>query len=662
MCGITGVLNRVDAPPVTEATLRQMLAMIRHRGPDEIGIYRDEWVGLGNARLSIIDLSGGQQPISNEDGTLWIVFNGEIFNYLELRPELEARGHQFATHCDTEVIVHLYEDYGPGCLSRLNGQFAIAIWDTRNRSLFLARDRLGIRPIFYTRNDQQLVFGSEIKALLACPGVNAEINHDALDQVFVYWSALSPNTVFNGIWEVPPGHYLLAKDNALSVEPYWSLDFEVDRTAQPEQVYLEELEALLIDATRIRLRADVPVGAYLSGGLDSSLTTALIRNYTHNRLDTFSIAFADNPGFDESAFQRRMAAHLGTDHRVVQCTHADIGAVFPEVVWHTETPVLRTAPAPMFLLSKLVHEHNLKVVLTGEGADEFLAGYDIFKEMKIRRFWAQHPESQIRPLLLKRIYPDIANLGSLNNTFLNAFFKRGLADTGSPYYSHAIRWSNTARTQRFLAHQRLEEDARLPLTVPPGFHRWSSLGQAQYLESTVFLPQYLLSSQGDRMAMANSVEGRYPFLDYRVVEFCNRLPPDVKMPGLREKWLLKQIGRRLLPPEIWQRTKRPYRAPIHRSFYGQHTPDYVEELLSDSALRESGLFNPAAVAQLTHKATNGGGLSETDEMALVGVLSTQLVYQQFVKTFNLAPYDTCSPAKVVDRVTTEIGASVAVGK
>ena len=645
MCGIVGVLNLADRPPVEEATLRDMLGMIRHRGPDGFGIYRDAQVGLGNARLSIIDLAGGDQPIGNEDGTVWIVYNGEIFNYVELRPELEKRGHHFATNCDTEVIVHLYEDYGPECLNLLNGQFAMAIWDSRNRSLFLARDRVGIRPLFYTQHDGRLIFGSEIKTILAAPGVAAEIDPAALEQIFTYWSTLSPRTIYRDVVDVPPGHYLLVKQGEAVPEPkpYWQLKFEepAAHSRRPAQDYLDELESLLVDATRIRLRADVPVGAYLSGGLDSSTTTAIIRRDTNARLDTFSIAFVDNPEFDESAFQQRMAAHLGTDHRVVECTHADIGRVFPEVIWHTETPILRASPAPMFLLSGLVRQHRMKVVLTGEGADEFLAGYDIFKEMAVRRFWARQPDSTIRPALLRRLYPDIADLNSVNGAYLAAFFKRGLGDTESPYYSHLIRWTNTARTRRFLAGdgRRTTDDGRLPTPVVPNeFHCWSPLAQAQYLEITVFMSQYLLSSQGDRPGMAHSVEGRFPFLDYRVIEFGNRLPSAMKLSGMTEKWLLKQLGRKLVPPEIWQRPKRPYRAPIHRSFFGDgrtgSTPDWVCDALSESRLRDSGLFNVGAVTQLARKAASGARLSETEDMAVVGILSTQLVHQQFVKSFD----------------------------
>ncbi|HIK19455.1 MAG TPA: asparagine synthase (glutamine-hydrolyzing) [Leptolyngbyaceae cyanobacterium M33_DOE_097] len=652
MCGIVGVLNLNKAQPIPERVLRQMLGMIRHRGPDEFGIYRDEWVNLGNARLSIVDLAGGQQPISNEDGTLWIVFNGEIFNHHELRPELEKRGHRFKTHCDTEVILHLYEEHGTDCLNYLNGQFAIAIWDTRNQRLFMARDRLGVRPLFYTQSDGQLIFGSEIKTLLAHPAVTAEMEPAAVSQVFTFWSAQTPNTVFKNIYVLPPGHYLIAQSGQIRIQPYWELDFDTQPSLHSSpQDYLAEFEQLLIDSTLLRLRADVPVGAYLSGGLDSSTTTAIIRKYTQNPLETFSISFSDSE-FDESEFQRRMADVLGTHHQVVYCTHADIGNVFPEVIWHTETPMLRTAPAPMMLLSRLVREHDFKVVITGEGADEFLGGYDIFKEMVVRRFWAKNPDSAWRPLLLRRLYPEIGRLGGSNERFLMSFFKKQLTETEMPFYSHLIRWSNGARLQRLLLNPPQAtplEQAEQLVPIPEKFHQWSPLARAQYLEITTFLSPYLLSSQGDRVAMANSVEGRFPFLDYRVVEFCNRLPAQLKLRGLNEKWLLRQLASKLLPADIWQRRKRPYRAPIHRSFFHAQTPDYVTDLLSECALKESGLFNPLAVEQLVRKTQSGLQLSEVDDMAIAGVLSAQLTYHHFVKDFNtrLSPITDSDRVKVV---------------
>ena len=646
MCGIIGALNLTSQTPVAAETLQHMLAMLRHRGPDGYGYYRDADVGLGNARLSIIDLATGDQPIGNEDGTLWIVFNGEIFNYRELRPELETRGHRFTTASDTEVILHLYEEEGPACLRRLNGQWAIAIWETGARRLFLARDRLGVRPLFYTVQAGRLVFGSEVKALLAHPGVAAAIDPRALAQVFTYWSPLSPRSVFRDIYEVPPGHYLLAQAGRVELTAYWTLDFAEEQPARPAADYVDEFEHLLIDAARLRLRADVPVGAYLSGGLDSSVTTAIIRGYTQTHLDTFSITFSD-PEFDESQYQRQMVDFLGTDHHAVHCTHEDIGRIFPEVIWHTETPVLRTSPAPMLLLSRLVRSHQYKVVLTGEGADEMLAGYDIFKEAQIRRFWAKNPDSQIRPLLLQRLYPDIPGLSG-RNAYLGAFFKKDLRQTDSPFYSHLIRWNNTARTRRFL----LDDDGAgwTPdeLHLPRAFGDWGPLAQAQYWEITTFLSSYLLSSQGDRMAMANSVEGRYPFLDHRVVEFCNRLPASMKLCGLREKWLLKQLGRKLVPETIVRRAKRPYRAPIHRSFFTSPPPDYVSELLSETALAQTEYFNPEAAVLLAKKVASGARLSEVEDMALVGILSTQLVDQLFVRGFRQADA-ALSPLKVVDR-------------
>lgn len=655
MCGITGVLNLKNQPPVERETILQMLEMIRHRGPDGFGIYRDANVGLGSARLSIIDIAGGDQPIGNETGSKWIVFNGEIFNYVELHPDLEARGHRFATRSDTEVILHLYEDLGPQCVARLNGQFAIALWDADRQSLLLARDRVGIRPLFYTIVDGYFIFGSEIKALLAHPAVKAAIDPESLAQVFTYWSAQSPRTLFEGIYELPPGHTLTVKDGLLTIQPFWRLDFTEETPRRRDEEYLEELEALLIDASRIRLRADVPVGAYLSGGLDSSITAAIIQKYTNTHQDTFSISFSD-PDFDESAYQLQMADALGTDHHVVYCTHEDIGTIFPEVIWHTETPILRTAPAPMFLLSKLVRDHHYKVVLTGEGADEFLAGYDIFKEALIRRFWARNPASQLRPLLLGRLYPDIRGLAGSRGAFQMAFFKKGLSETDSPYYSHAIRWGNTARNLRFLAAENREAKPEKALSFLnfrlSNFSSWHPLAQAQYLEVTTFLSPYLLSSQGDRMGMGHSTEGRYPFLDVRVIEFANRLPHDVKLRGLTEKWLLKQLGKKLVPETIWKRYKRPYRAPIQRSFFPAKPLEYVRDLLGEEALRQSGYFNVEAVTALVNKAQNGTALSEVDNMALVGILSTQLVHQQFVKDFRRAPVKEAH-LKLVEKVAAE---------
>jgi asparagine synthase (glutamine-hydrolysing) len=662
MCGIVGEFNLTPAEPPAEETLRRMLGQLRHRGPDEFGTYRDLHAGLGSARLSIVDLAGGQQPIGNEDGSLWIVFNGEIYNHVELRPELERKGHRFTTHSDTEVLLHLFEEHGADCLPRLNGQFAFAIWNARDRSLFLARDRLGVRPLFYARGGNRLVFASEIKAVLAEGSVPAVLDPVTLDQVFTFWSPLSPRTAFAGVSELPPAHYLLAKNGTQTIVPYWRMSFpEAEGCGagcrRSDGEYLEEFAALLTDAVSIRLRADVPVGAYLSGGLDSSVIASIVRGIAGERLDTFSIAFRD-AAFDESLHQRRMADALGTQHQVVFATEEDIGRVFPDVVWHAEVPLMRTAPAPMYLLSALVRDRGYKVVLTGEGADEFLAGYDILKEAQVRRFWARQPRSTCRPRLLQRLYPDIAALNRSHMSYLAAFFGNGLEETGRPDYSHAVRWRNNRRTCRFFSHGLKEAlAARSPAATdsvfyPPEFERWGGLEKAQFLESSIFLSQYLLSSQGDRMAMAHSVEGRFPFLDPRVVEFCNALPVGLKLRGLKDKRLLRRFAGPRLPQEIVQRPKRPYRAPIHRCFFGERPQPYVEDLLAPDSVRRAGWFDPGAVSALAAKLMNHGTIGETDEMALTGMVSTQLLHRLFVERREIRPpVGAGDRIKAVDRLS-----------
>ena len=643
MCAICGVVNLHGCGPIEPETLQTMIAMVRHRGPDQAGMYLDDHVGLGHARLSIIDLSGGSQPLSNEDGTLWVVFNGEIFNYLELRQELESRGHRFRTSSDTETLVHAYEEYGHRCLEHFNGQFVFALWDNRSHELFLARDRLGIRPLFYTVNDGQLIFASETKSIGAHPSISLEIDPVALDQIFTFWVTISPRTVFKGVMEVPPAHYLVVRDGQTRLERYWELDFPEQGTEpeRPIDALAEELREALITSTRLRLRADVPVGAYLSGGLDSSTITSIIKNYTSAPLITFSIRFEDGR-YDEGRYQNELIEHLETQKREVECTGDDIASAFPDVIWHTESPILRTAPAPLFLLSRLVRQHNIKVVLTGEGADEFLGGYNIFKEAKIRHFWARQPGSKLRPLLLQKLYPYLAQSPSRAKYYWQQFFGTGLDQTELPYYSHLPRWQNTA-TLKVLFSKNLQSlvgaydsMSALEEILSERILRWNPLSRAQYVEVCTFLSGYLLNSQGDRMAMAHSVEGRFPFLDHHVVDLCSRIPPKYKLRGLDEKYILKRSMAAEIPESIVRRAKQPYRAPDSPCFFGPKAPDYVDELLSESGLRRSGLFDHDAVSRLLRKCERRSGqpLSARDDMAMVGVLSTQMLNYHFGEAFR----------------------------
>jgi len=391
MCGIAGIFNY---PSTSESStvhhLKKMLSVINHRGPDESGIYSGDKVGLGSVRLSIVDLSTGQQPLSDESGNYWIVYNGEVFNYPELRKDLEAKGVKFKTNCDTEIVVQMYAMYGSGCLKYFNGQFAFCIWDKIKKELFLARDRVGIRPLFYWSDNISFAFCSEIKGIFTLDNVKRELDSESLAQVFTFWTTITPRTPFKGIYELPPGHHMLVKDGNIQIEEYWKLEFPStpNKGSDNFQQKIEDFEELLKDSVRIRLRADVPVGAYLSGGLDSSVTTALIHEIEPNVLNTFSIGFKEK-SFDETAYQLECAKYFNTNHSAFECTSADIADQFENTIWHTEFPVLRTAPTPMFLLSKKVRESNIKVVITGEGADEMLAGYNIFKEAKIRRFPAR---------------------------------------------------------------------------------------------------------------------------------------------------------------------------------------------------------------------------------------------------------------------------------
>ena len=469
------------------------------------------------------------------------------------------------------------------------------------------------------------------------PGVRAELDPLALDQIFTFWFPLCPRTPFKDIFELPPAHLLVAENGSVTIRRYWQQQFSddlVDRRS--ETTIAAEVRELLTDATRIRLRSDVPVGAYLSGGLDSSIVAAMTRQIKQEKLHTFSVTF-ESAEFDESAFQREMADALGTEHTSIACRTVDIGRMFPDVIRATERPILRTAPAPMFRLSGFVREQGYKVVLTGEGADEVFAGYDIMKEAKIRRFCASQPESRRRPLLLQRLYPYLPGLKGQSQKYLEAFFRARAEEVGDPLFSHLPRFRNTAGAKVFFSDELRRElgnyDAldELRAGLPPEFSDWHPLAQSQYLETAYLLPGYILSSQGDRVAMAHAVEGRFPFLDPRVVEFAARIPPRLKMKGLREKHILREAMGHLLPPAIGNRPKQPYRAPDAHSFVGANAQEYVKSIMSEHALANAGAFNPRAVAKLQQKCVAAANLGFRDNVAFVGILSTQLWHDAFVE-------------------------------
>lgn len=638
MCGIGGIID-YNSKVNNRRTIESMLRSISYRGPDESGIYLSPIAAIGNVRLSIIDIEGGQQPLSDPTGRYWIVFNGEIFNYKELRKDLENKGNTFNTKSDTEVLVQLYAVYGKKCLNLLNGQFSLAIWDKKKQELFVARDRVGIRPFFYNIKDGVFSFASEIKALFKQERISREISPERISQVYTYWTTISPDTVFKGIYELPPGHFAIFNRKGLIVERFWELNFNKPATTLSFQDSMDRFHELFSDSVRIRLRADVEVAAYLSGGIDSSATVAYIKDIEPGILNTFSIGF-DEKDFDESEYQNEAAKYFNTTHKSMVCTSKSISESFPKVIWHSETPILRTAPTPMLLLSELVRKNNIKVVITGEGSDEILAGYDIFKEAAIKRFWASQPTSNIRPLLLKKLYPYLSQMKDANPKMLKAFYGYKLEDINNPFYSHLLRWNNSNHIKKHFSNnikQVLNDYSvfdDLEKKLPVNFDSWDQLSKSQWLETTVFMSGYLLSSQGDRMGMANSIEGRYPFLDYRLIEFCSSLPSDYKLKGLNEKYLLKRLLKNRIPEKILKRPKQAYRAPIKNVFISKESPSYIKEMLSESFFRRVNIFDFNSISGLISKIEKTGVSSEMENMILSSVISTHLLYYQFIENNN----------------------------
>lgn len=634
MCGIAGYF-RYDGGPTEPTVIAGMTRSLAHRGPDGAGEYFGTGVALGHTRLAILDLDGGAQPMCTPDERFWIVFNGEIFNYRELRTELERHGETFRTTSDTEVLLRLYRAQGPACVHGLNGQWAFAVWDAGERRLFLSRDRLGVRPLFYAALNRCFVFGSEVKTVLSHPQVPRRLNERALDEVFTFWSPLSPRTMFEDVQELPPGHSMTVGAGGPRLQRYWQLRFSsVADAGVSLSSASDRLTEILTDSTRLRLNADVPVGAYLSGGLDSTMVAALAHRTNGDDLQTFSVAF-DDPDLDERQYQSLAAAELGTRHHTLVCRPADIGEVFPDVVYHAEAPLLRTAPAPLLLLSRFVRDMGCRVVLTGEGSDELLGGYDIFKEQKVRRYCQAMPGSPRRALLFRRLYPYLSALHAGADRYTQAFFGAYASNLSDPLYSHRPRWALTAHVKRFYSPDfrdrsaTWQPDAVLADSLPEDFATWEPLSQAQYLEATTLLPGYILSSQGDRMAMAHGVEGRFPFLDVRLVEFAASLPPRLRLRALNDKPVLRHAAAGLVPERIRRRRKQPYRAPDAASFF---TPagrllDYAEAMLSPAQILGDGIFDAGAVTRLVAKARERGTLGVRDSMALVGIVSTGLLLE-----------------------------------
>ncbi|MCP4117654.1 MAG: asparagine synthase (glutamine-hydrolyzing) [Desulfobacteraceae bacterium] len=583
MCGIAGVYSR-EGRGVEKDLLRRMTETMTCRGPDDDGYYHGDSIGLGFRRLSIIDLEHGRQPMTNEDGTLVSVCNGEIYNFKELKEELRGKGHRFRTNCDVEILVHLYEEYHTGFLSRLNGQFAFAIWDSRRRTLFLARDQAGIAPLFYTRVNGRFIFASTIKAILEHPGVRREVNPVALDQLFSFPAVISPNTMFKDIFSLKAGHSITVTAEDCSISEYWDLIFpETDHASHdhPENHYIEGLEERLFKSVEYRMIADVPVGYYLSGGLDSSLIAGLVKHlYPAGRQHSFSMGFVQED-IDERSHQQLMARHVGSHHHEVLFDWFDISSRFRDMIFHAETPLKETYDTCSLALSELVRQTGFKVVLTGEGSDELFAGYYGYRLDQTRRAFG--PEA-----------------GDIYNTLEEEESRKLWGDPGLVYEikQYALKETKEAvYSAAMKAHYPDFEAARETLIDKAKINNRHPVHKRSYLDFKLRLGDHLLSDHGDRAAYANSVEARYPFLDADLMNFVATMPPRLKLNGMVEKYALKQVAEKHVPPAIIHREKFGFVAP-GSPYLLKHDIEWLNDLLSHETIKRQGYFDPDVVERL----------------------------------------------------------------
>lgn len=650
MCGIVGAFSFASVLDGNDITL--MADALWHRGPDHTGFYRDDYVNLGSTRLSFNDVENGNQPIYNEDNSVVTVLNGEIYNFIALRNELLKTGHIFKTNTDTEVLVHLYEEYGTSLLSKLEGQFAFAIFDKNKMEIFLARDRVGICPLYYYVTDDTFYFSSEIKSFSKLAGFHPEPDFIGLMQSLKYWTTIAPRTVFSNVKSLPVAHKMVVHRNGNKVvdryhqlSDYKDPNFHVDSVESLK----ERVREALYESTKRRMFSDtnVKIGAYVSGGVDSAIVSHLVDKIGMNDFTTFSLAFEDKQ-CDESRYQNDCVLNLHSDHIELRVNHNDIVAAFPKTIQHTEAPIFRTAPVPMYLLSQKVNQHGHKAVLTGEGADEIFFGYDVFKEVMVRRFWANQPRSSIRPQKLKDVFYHIEDYKNpVAFEFLKGFYTKSLESFESPSYSLLPQWQNggglfsffnKAAISSCISEKNETFDLELFSLMPSDLSSLSDLKKCQSLQMELLLSGYLLSSQGDRILSANSVEGRFPFLDENVIALAYNIPDTLKLYGLNEKYILREAFKGRIPESIRTRRKFGYRAPEAKVFFLEQEIPYVDYLLSDELIELFGIFDPKMVGLLVNKFKSHGDISKfsmRDNLAMTFILSTQMVFALARNKFEL---------------------------
>lgn len=603
MCGICGVVSFQPEHPVDRSLLKRMNDSIRHRGPDDEGYYQDAQASLAMRRLSIIDLRTGQQPISNERGDVWVVYNGEIYNFKDVRAALEARGHIFKTQTDTEIIVHAYEEYGDDCVNYFNGMFAIALWDARQRRLFLARDRVGVKPLYYWADHSTLVFASELKALILHPDVPRQINLAALDLFLTLEYVPAPHTIYEGIFKLLPGHTLTVENGEVKTRQYWDVPYQP--VSQDGAECAEALSGLIHDAVRIRLISDVPLGAFLSGGIDSSTVVGFMSQNMSEPVQTFSIGFEDDT-YDEVPYANAVAKHFGTNHHV-EVLKPDIVSLVEGLVPHHDEPFADTSVFPTYLVSMIARQ-KVKVVLSGDGGDELFAGYDTYLAEKLNRVYGRLPDvmrQRVLPKFAEWLPPQPAKKGLINK--VKRMVEGGALD---PSLQHT-RWMmflNSAEKDALYASDlraTLSEDlsAEYFMGYFEKAKRFDSLAQQQYVDVKTYLADDIMTKV-DRMSMAVSLEAREPLLDYRIVEFALNLPPHMKLNGSRTKSILRDAVKRLVPDLVLEKPKQGFSIPMKHWLRTSLKPMMLD-LLSKDSLGQHGYFNQQVISKWIQEHLDG---------------------------------------------------------
>jgi asparagine synthase (glutamine-hydrolysing) len=638
MCGIAGIIDLSgQRRPVPPGAIRAMAGAIVHRGPDEDGFLEQPGLAFASRRLSIVGLRDGRQPIHNEDGSVSVVFNGEFFDYPEMRAALEAKGHQFRTHCDTEIIPHTWEDHQERMFDHLRGQFAIALYDERRQRIILARDRFAICPLYWTRQGDWLLFGSEVKALLASGMVPARPERRGINHLFTFFSMPGPVTCFEGVYSLSPGRYLdiqlrAGEPGRMSEKTYWEMAFpdQGDEDKRDLRILTQEFEDLLLAAVSRRLRADVPVVSYLSGGVDSSTVVAMASKVRGSPIPSFTIQIKA-AGLDETSEAGIVARHIHTEPIVVGVGAAEVLNTYPELIRAAEAPVVDTSCAALLMLAREVHARGFKVALTGEGADEWLAGYPWHKVNRVLSWFDVFglPVSQwVRRTFVRLSGSPMMPRANLHRAQQAVGGHNGWLDIYGLMSLSKLRFFSPQMKEEVM-DQIPYEDLGLNLER---MRRWHPLNRELCLSARAHLAGLLLNAKGDRVAMNSSVETRYPFLDEAVVDFLAKVPPRYKLKGLGDKYLLRKVAERWLPHQIAWRRKAMFRAPFD-SFHLDVAPPFVEQLLSGESLLRTGYFDPEAVAhwrKAFRSLREGSMVRISTEMGLVGVLSTQLWHHTFI--------------------------------